>query len=279
MAKKKSNPEPPAVAEQPQPGEQQQQQQQQASEFEVVIEETNKLVVHDERKAELTLALRPIATRIREYKAFVATLKVTNQNEADEAGEILEEIRKDEGLAVAAMTREIEGLFKAHRRWTAFRNLFTVPLQDAYRRGKAAVINWQVEEQRKRAAEQARLQAEADERARKDQERLKKQAEAAAAKGQVEKAEEKMAAAESVVAPTITLPEAKVSGVTVRTTWAVKLDGEGNVLVDHKAFFAAAATNENLWSYVEFKRGKLQSAKAANPRLEIPGVQFEKVNR
>lgn len=265
MPKPKSNPAPPTAAA--------------PSEFELLVEETNSLAIRAERKAELTVALRGISNRMKQYKTFIETAKVTNQQEADAVGEKIAEMKKDEELAIATVAREVDGFYKGHRRWTAFRNLFTGPLQGYYRAGKSAVINWQVAEQRKREEEQRRLQAEADERARKERERLEKQAEAARARGDTEKAEAKAEAAAAVVTPEISLPEARVSGVTVREVWSVKSDPDGDVLVDHRTFFAAAATDENLWDFVEFKRGKLVSAKTANPRREIPGITFEKVNR
>lgn len=113
----------------------------------------------------------------------------------------------------------------AHDNWkktVAAENSVLGPLTDAESAVKRKASSYQQEEERKRIAEQRRLQAEADERARKERERLEKQA---AKLKTPELKEERLAEAESVAAPVIALAPTvpKTSGVATRTTWKARV--------------------------------------------------------
>lgn len=237
----------------------------QIAELELVIDETNTLTVRDEALAEITATLRPIAESIPAALAYAASLKVTNQAEADAAAARREKIIADGTKALEEINGFQDGLInklhKLHKRWTTFRGLFE-PLNTASRQIKQAIITWQTEEEEKARKEERRLQAEAEERARKERERL----EAAAAKLKTpEKKEERLEAAAAVVAPVITVAR-PVAAVKTQKRWRVK-----------SYDLTAMGIPEAVQGYIEVKVSNLERAKAANTMLTIPGVEFHQV--
>ena len=80
---------------------------------------------------------------------------------------------------------------------------------------KRALVVFSDEQERKRRAEQARL----DELARKERERLQRQADAAAAKGREERAAVLESTAAAVVAPVAQTVAPKVAGLSFRSVW------------------------------------------------------------
>jgi hypothetical protein len=100
----------------------------------------------------------------------------------------------------------------------AIMDLFRTPserLEQAEAALKRALVAFSDEQERKRRAEQARL----EEAARKEREKLQRQAEAAAAKGRDEKAAELEVRASTVVAPIAQVAAPKVAGVSFRSVW------------------------------------------------------------
>lgn len=140
------------------------------------------------------------------------------------------------------------------------------PLANAERSVKALMIEWRVEQDRIRNAEQAKLQAEADERARKEREAL----EAKAAKMKTEsKRDEYLERAAVVVAPIVTVESSvpNVKGQSIRTTWKARLVSlsaltgipEGDVRLSMVTFDQAAAN---------------KLAVATKGAMSVPGVEW-----
>lgn len=239
----------------------------QITELELVIADTNGLTIQDDSLREITEILRPIAESIPSAIAFANTVAVSNAEQANAASDRREQIIADHKKALEAINGFGDGLidrlFKAHRRWCAFRNLFS-GLEDSAKKIKRAVLDWQEAEERKAAAEQRRLQAEADEKARKERERLEKEA---AALKTPEKKEERLEAAASVVAPVITVNRPVFAAVKSQKRWFC-------TDVDLSVFIAAAAKDPSLLGFVTVDQSRLARAKASNDRIEIPGVTF-----
>jgi vacuolar-type H+-ATPase subunit I/STV1 len=238
------------------------------AELELVVNDTNSLTIRDTDLQEAAEVLRPIAESIPGALVYAGSLVVRNEAEAAAAAEQREAMLANAKLAKETVNKFnngiIERLFRAHRRWTAFRALFD-PLETAAKQTKAAIIKWQEEEERKARAEQARLQAEADERARKEREKLEREA---AKLKTAEKREERLEAAAAVVAPVVRV-EAPKAAVSVQKRWTVER-------IDMPAFVAAVAADPTgmLIGFLEARESALARAKAANPAMTIPGVTF-----
>ena len=279
-------------------------------ELELVIEETNQLVILDEQKLQMIAILRPVANRLAKYDHYSRSLVVTTQAAADAAAEVLKEIAADIAIVTNVLTDQIDRLHKAHRRSTGFRGLFLDPLDHDRRTIKGAVAQWQEAEQRKADALQRKLQAEADEKARKEREReeleARKQREAEekarqeaeqarqralhakseaerleaqrqaiaaekAANAAAAKAELRDEKAAAVVAPVVQVAAPKATGVRIQKRWKL-------VKLDKRAFITAAAANPMLDGYIEIDEQALARTKAANTAFQCPGVTFEQVS-
>lgn len=235
----------------------------QITELELIISDTNGLTIQDDSLREITEILRPIAESIPAAVAFANTVEVSNAAQANAASDRREQIIADHKKALEAINGFGDGLidrlFKAHRRWCAFRNLFS-GLDESAKKIKRSVLDWQEAEERKAAAEQRRLQAEADEKARKERERLEKEA---AALKTPEKKEERLEAAASVVAPVITVNRPVVAAVKSQKRWKVK-----------RYNMDLMGIPEAVQGYITVETGRLERAKAANTMLNVPGVEF-----
>lgn len=239
----------------------------QMNEVEDVIQATNSLTITDGIRTAIVGELAPIVANIAQYEAVATTCRVVTEQDAAQYAEVVNAISTDLAALKKCDTfqRIVDGLHKAHKRWVAARQLIETPLEVAKRTIRGHVLAWQ-EAQRKEAEErQRKLQAEADEKARRERERL----EAQAAKLKTEaKREERLAEAQAVIAPTVTVCAPKVLGT--RRRWIVKS-------VDAVALCAAIATNPTLCGYIEIQRSRLERAKAANPAMTVHGVVFEHV--
>ena len=233
-------------------------------ELEAVIGATNALTIPNKVQATLMADLGPVASSIERYADMAAVVKVRNQDEAvavsatcDEIAAAVKLVKEHDMLA-----KITAGLHGAHRRWTAFRDAFVVPLEASRKTMKQAVITFQEAERVKAEAEQRRLQSEADAKARAEQERLLKLAEQ---RKTPEKQAEYREAAAAVIAPKVVVEAPKA--MKVSRVWVVKA-------VDEAAFFAALARDPTLRGYVTIDRTKLARSKAANVATEIAGVTF-----
>lgn len=113
----------------------------------------------------------------------------------------------------------------AHEAWkrtTAGEQQMLSPLEGAERAVKQKAGAYQAEEERKRVAEERRLQAIADEQARKERERLEKEA---ARLKTPEKQQERLEQAAMVAAPVISVAKSvpQVKGVTMKTVWKARV--------------------------------------------------------
>lgn len=235
-----------------------------------VIVDAEKSIITQDMRGRIIADLSPIADRISEYADVAESIVVTRKEDADVAAEYCERIAND----IKAVNRHeildgvIKGFHRMHRRLTALRDDFVSPLENSRKTIKNKIIAWQQEEQRKAEVERARLQAIADEAARKERERLEKEA---AKLKTPEKIEQRLEQAAQVIAPVIHV-EAPKSGIRMSKAWVAEVENP-------MAFFAAVAERMELAGYVTIETTKLARAKAANPMIEIPGIEFRQVTR
>lgn len=149
-------------------------------------------------------------------------------------------------------------------------DLFRVPaerLEKAEGALKRALVTFADEQERKRRAEQARL----DELARKEREKLQRQADAAAAKGREERAAVLEATAAVVVAPIAQSVAPKVAGVSFRSIWRAEVVDASLVpreylMVDQAKLdkVAAALKGDTVIAGVKVREDRIASSRAAS---------------
>lgn len=229
--------------------------------LDLVISESNSPLAIDPQKQQLVDTLNPLVPRIGEYQAK-AEMVVTNEAEAMQAACYLQAIAADIKSVEAVIQQFKAEAKRRHSLWCDLEGVFTESFKASYKKLKQSVINWQAEQERKAEAERRRLQAEADEKARREREAMLKKA--AAVKTEEKKEQYKEAAAQ-VIAPVIAVNAPK-SGVKMQTRWAVK-----SFNMD------AMGIPRDVQGYIEVKTANLARAKAANPMLEVNGVEFHQV--
>lgn len=152
---------------------------------------------------------------------------------------------------------------EAHKALTAAETKQLAPLAEAERTLKAAMVTYQAEEDRKRRAEELRLQEEARRRAEDD---ALLEAIALEESGEKEAAEAIIAA--PVVAPVVMLrPAARVEGVTFRETWRAEVTDALTLVravAEGKAPLACITVNTS------FLDGQARALKGA---FAIPGAR------
>lgn len=241
----------------------------QLDDIEVMATDSKAVVITGDIQAALVADLQPVAERMASYTQTAATIRVTTAAEAQAAVQVMGNIDADlktvKGHEV--LTKITEGLFKLHRKATAFRALFTDPMTRDRKAINAAVVAYQQDQQRKAAELQAKLQAEANAKARREQEALEKKA---ASMKTVEKQEQYRQQAAEIIPPTIVIPTEKFARTSKR--WVVKS-------IDRQAFLTAAATDQNLQGYIEISETALARSKAANSMLQVTGVEFIQVEK
>jgi hypothetical protein len=159
---------------------------------------------------------------------------------------------------------------RAHAAWKAITEQETetlLPLKDAEAVLKQKMVRYATEQERIRAAEQARLQAEADEAARRERERLEKEA---AKLKTPEKREERLAAAAAIVAPVVnvasTTPDIKGQGL--RKTWKARV-------VDRKAAATAMLAWPDWTAYLTINEAELNRfAARTKGAVQVAGVEM-----
>ena len=239
-------------------------------EIERAVEACNAVAIPDPIRVALVRDLVPVANRLVGYSDVAKSLEVLNQNTADQATVICNDIAADIKAVKdhEVLSRTTDGLHKLHRQWTGLRDLFVAPMERDRKTIKMKVIAWQEGERRKAEEIQRRLQAEADAKAAREREALLKKAESIKTPEKKEALREQAAA---VIAPTVHVEVAK-SGLRVSKAWTVKS-------VDEEAFFAALVHNPGLRGYVEIDKTRMVRGKAANPSMTVPGVTFEQITR
>lgn len=233
---------------------------------EVIIEKANaELITYDEGQA-LVAALSPIVPRLDEYTAFANSLTVTCKADADRAAITIAAINADVKTVLESIKAHKAEAKARHTLWTTFEKRFTDILDGAYDKARLVVKNWQDEENRKAAAEAARLQAIENERVRKEQERLRKEADKLKTP---EKKQELIEQAESVCAHTVVVAPQKTKGMTFRTEVTVEITS----IIE---FIRDAAQRPDLCGYIDQDRlaAALKKAKQANKLFDCNGVKF-----
>lgn len=280
-------------------------------ELEVMAKEYQAVAITDGVKMELIRDLAPVADRMHGYTQFAAIVNITSQEDADRAAGVVAEIDKDLKLVKShdVLTKITDGLFKLHRRATAFRALFVDPMERDRKKIRQPVLDWEAAEKAKAAVIQAKLQAEADAKAQREREKQEAEARrqrqieddarrkaedarraAAAAEGAEKtrlvaaanaadraanaaqvKAEAKIEASAAIIPPTIHINAPK-SGLRTAKAWKVKS-------VNEEIFFAAIAARPDLWSFADINTTRLERGKAANPSMTVPGIEFHQITR
>lgn len=279
---------------------------------ELVSATNESLVITDPVKQALIEDLGPIAEGMALYRQFASEVVVENQAQANAARKMEKRIAEDvktvkEHPVLSGMKKGFDDL---HKRWVGLSNRFVPPMETDRKTIRTTRIDWEEAEKEKARAEERKLQAAADEKARKEreqQERLEcyqreKEEEArraaqealdkaAAAKDEVErkkfadeaerrrkeadaaqvKADMRRENAEAVAAPVVQVSAPSAKGGS-RLYWEVEVK-------DKLAFLRAIPQRPDYAGYVEVLLSNLKKAKAANPMLEIPGVEFKQVRK
>lgn len=243
---------------------------QQEQEIEVMASESKAMVITSEVTAAIIRDLGPIADRLPFYKQQAESIAVRNKAESDVAAGVCKQIAYDikavEGHDVLSKLKA--GYFRIHKGLSAFEQAFTGPMTVYRKTIKGRDAAWQAFEEKRAAAEQARLQAQADEQARKDREKAEKAAEKIKTP---ELREQRLAEAQTIIAPTIVVEAPKSSG-RMQKVWKI-------VEMDQDMFFKSLATRPDLRGYVEINTTRLERSKAANNMFEVPGVKFTQIVR
>jgi hypothetical protein len=177
--------------------------------------------------------------------------------------------------AVKAAQKRVEDWFAepvkaAHSAWKALTNRrdeTLQPLANAERTVKNKMVAYAQDQERIRAAEQARLQAEADERARREREAAEK---AAAKLKTPELREQRMAEAAAIAAPVVTVAATtpEVKGQSIRKTWKARI-------VDPKAAALAVMQWPDWSAYVSLNAAELNRfAARTKGSVSLPGVEW-----
>jgi hypothetical protein len=202
---------------------------------------------------------RDLNNGIDKLEAWAKTVYVTNNDERTYALQTIQGVKTWRNKVVAFFA---DSKKKAHDAWKAIvanEKSMTDRLDFVERMAKTAVTKYDDEQERIRREAEAKAQAEAEEAARKERERLLKQAEKLKTP---ELKEERMAQAEAVVAPVVTIESA------VR-----KQEGESYATVyDFEVRDIAQVPRE--WLVVNEKALKafITSTKGAMP---IPGIDIK----
>lgn len=203
------------------------------------------------------------ATQAVSLLELAEATEIVDQETFDYAGRQLQEIKRAEKDITAkrvAMTRPIDEAKKT------IMDFFRGPL-DALGKAESTLrrvrLAYTTEQERLRAAEEARLR----ELARKEAERLQARADAAEAKGKTEKAEDLRAQAYSIPAPVVVAAQTKTEGIATRTTYSAEV-------TDKAALIAAVAAGQvpDVVLTVDMKVVNAQ-ARALKDSLNYPGVK------
>ena len=230
------------------------------------LESVEESVVKPGAREKIVADLMPVYERLEKWQGAAQEIEINTEDENAEAVAIIELIDDDikavkEHVILETWTTAFN---KLHKACTGLRKRFVEPLEASRKQIKGKVMDWQMAEEEKAAAEQAKLQAEADEQARKQREKLEKEA---AKLKTPEKKEERLEQAEAVVAPTVRVEPPK-RAVKMQMRWFASV-------VDASAFLAACVERPELQGYIEISESKLARGKSANKLLEAPGIVFE----
>ncbi len=158
----------------------------------------------------------------------------------------------------------------AHKQITGLVNELVKPMSDAAQTIRAKRREWQVEQDRIRQEEQARLQAIADAEAKKERERLEREA---AKLKTPELKQQRMEQAASIAAPVVEVaaPAPNVGRQALRTRWVARLTDKAALIK------AAAEGNQIAGMILEFDQSTAnRQASACKDSIKVPGVEFVK---
>lgn len=197
-----------------------------------------------------------------------STFAVIDQGSRNHAMEFLKEIKGTANRIKEYWAPLKKQASDAHKAIVAREKKMLDPLEAKEKEVKAIVVAFDAEQERIRQAEQRRLQAEADAKAEAERQRLLKEA---AKLKTPELREERMAAAEAVIAPTVVVaPQvAKGAGEATVTRWKARL-------VDKDALIRSAAEGD--WmakSFLQFDQvAANKQAVASKNNIPVRGVEF-----
>lgn len=242
------------------------------AEAQTFVGDTNALTIRDEDRAALIATLRPIAERIPEAVKLAREIVVENSVQAEQAALLRDSWTRQGDEAENAIRQFSNGLldrlFKCHRKGTGLIARF-IPLKDAARLAKRKISAWQDAEAEKARREQERVQAEAEARTEAERRRLEKAAERLKTP---ELREARLAEAAAIVAPVVSVaPPPKV--VVTQHRWIISR-------LDKRRFLSAVGASETgaLDGFVDVDETSMKRAKAANPAMTIPGVEFKQIS-
>jgi len=158
---------------------------------------------------------------IDDFSSWAMSIEVHNAEEKAAVLDVIREAKRQRRAIDEIFDASIKSAFDLHRGLLAKKKSFTDILDEAEKKGKAAIIRFDTEQERERRAEEARLQAEADAKAQKERETLEKKA---LKLKTPELREARLAEAAQTMAPLIVLdaPE-KSAGVSTRKTWKARV--------------------------------------------------------
>jgi hypothetical protein len=206
----------------------------------------------------LVVTPEALQTEIAPVVARAQSLVIVTAQDYEGAANFLKDIKAAAKKVDAFFDPVIEPARNTHKAALAQKAVFADPLKAAETTCKQKQLAWTAEQERKRQAEQSRLQAAADEAARRERERLEK--EAAKLKTPELKAA-RLEQAAAVVAPVVQVASIapEIKGQSVRKTWKAEVVDppsvpRGWLIVNQQALDAFA-----------------RSTKGA---VRVPGVEF-----
>jgi hypothetical protein len=212
--------------------------------------------------------------KVEELRAEVApvverasAIRVSNPKEYQGAADFLKAVKLTQKRVEEWFAEPVKAAHQAWKALTNRRDETMQPLVNAERTVKNKMVVYAQEQERIRAAEQARLQAEADEKARLERERLEKQA---AKLKTPELREQRFAEAATIAAPVVTVATTtpEVKGQSFRKTWKAKI-------VDPKAAVMAVMQWPDWTAYVELNECELNRfAARTRGTITVNGVQW-----
>lgn len=213
---------------------------------------------------QLESELKPAIAKANEFQ-------IENSQEYTAAAEFLKTEIKARQKQVAEFFKEMKS--NAHKAWKSICERETEilnPLRLAEESLKTKILDYDKEQARRAAEEQARLQAEADEKARREREAAIKAAEKLKTP---ELREQRLAEAESIEAPKVqvSVESEKVKGISKRKEWVVSV-------TDEKAFLQAAIQTPVLLTFIHIDTAAIKKLCQSTGKAQVmPGIFCEQI--
>lgn len=213
---------------------------------------------------ELESEIKPAITIANEFR-------IENSQEYTAAAEFLKTEIKAKQKQVTEFFKEMKS--NAHRAWKSICERETDilnPLRLAEESLKIKMLDYDNEQAKRAAEEQARLQAEADEKARREREAAIKAAEKLKTP---ELREQRLTEAEAIEAPKIYVPAEteRVKGISRRKEWTVSV-------TDERAFLKAAINNPIMCQFIHIDTAAIKKLCQTTGKAQVmPGIFCEQV--